>query len=128
MIILKFCKHWEYTKIMESKERCQGRFCNKGRKYENSPNLPLGSLKVFIVENQAQNFKCIMNKRLMVLWLGVCKKLTNPPNSTQLAELGQFLGHGGLGWVTKFFFYSGLGWVWVIKLQTRQTRPDPPIF
>ena len=48
--------------------KCRGRFCDKGRKCENGPNLPLGSLEVFIVENQAQNCKCIMNKRLMVLW------------------------------------------------------------
>ena len=34
----------------------------------NGPNLPLGSLEVFIVENQAKNSKCIMNKRLMVFW------------------------------------------------------------
>ena len=68
MIILKFCKHWEYTKIMESKERCQGRFCNNGRKCENGLNLSLGSFEVFIMENQAQNSKCIMNKKLIVLW------------------------------------------------------------
>ena len=47
---------------------CWGRFCNKGRKCENGPNLPLGSLEVFIMENQAQNSKYIMNKRLMVFW------------------------------------------------------------
>ena len=47
---------------------CRGCFCNKGRKCENSPNLPLSSLEVFIEENQAQNFKCIMNKRLIVFW------------------------------------------------------------
>ena len=35
-----------------------------------------------------------------------------------------------MGWVElqKRKIYSGLGWVWVIKLQTRQTQPDPPIF
>ena len=33
-----------------------------------------------------------------------------------------------VGLAYKKKFYSGLGWVWVIKLQTRQTRPDPPIF
>ena len=47
-------------------EICQGRFSDKGQKCDISPNLPLGSLKVFIVENQAQNSKCIMNKRLMM--------------------------------------------------------------
>ena len=46
---------------------CRGRFCDKGRKCENGPNLPLGYLEVFIMENQAQNSKCIMNKRLIVL-------------------------------------------------------------
>ena len=45
-----------------------GCFCNKGWKCENCPNLPVGSLEVFIVENQVQNSKSIMNKRLMVLW------------------------------------------------------------
>ena len=42
-------------------------FCDKGGKCENGPNLPLGSLEVFIVENQAQNSKSIMNERLMML-------------------------------------------------------------
>ena len=36
------------------------------------------------------------------------------------------MGWVGLGY--KKFFYDGLGWVWVIKLQTRQTWPNPPIF
>ena len=58
----------------------------------------------------------------------------NPPtrqtrsNSTRPTGLGRFLRLGGLGWVTKFFFYSGSGWIWVIKLQTHQIRPDPPLF
>ena len=43
------------------------RFYNKVWKCKNDSNLPLGSLDVFIVENQTQNSKCIMNKRLMVL-------------------------------------------------------------
>ena len=46
---------------------CRGRFYDNGRKCENGPNLPLDSLEVFIMENQVQNSKCIMNKRLMVL-------------------------------------------------------------
>ena len=29
-------------------DQCQGRFCDKGRKSENGPNLPLGSLEAFI--------------------------------------------------------------------------------
>ena len=49
-------------------DECQGRFCDEGRKCENGLNLPLGSLDVFIMENQTQNSKFIMNKRLMVLW------------------------------------------------------------
>ena len=32
----------------------------------------------------------------------------------------------GLGYQKNY--YRGSGWVWVIKLQTRQTRPNPPIF
>ena len=40
-------------------------FCDKGQKCENGPNLPLDSLEVFIVENQVQNSKCIMNKVLI---------------------------------------------------------------
>ena len=51
------------------------------------------------------------------------------PNPTRPARLDRFLGLGGLGWVgLQKNFYSGSGWVWIIKLQTRQTRPDPPIF
>ena len=45
-----------------------GTFCDKGRKCENGPNLPLGSLEVLFMENQAQNSKCIMKKKLMMLW------------------------------------------------------------
>ena len=48
--------------------KMSGTFCDKGRKCENGPNLPLGSLEVFIMENQTQNSKCIMNKRLIVFW------------------------------------------------------------
>ena len=33
-----------------------------------------------------------------------------------------------VGWGYKKKFYNEPGWVWVIKLQTRQTWPDPPIF
>ena len=40
----------------------KGRKCENGRKYENGPNLPLGSLEVFKMENQAQNSQCIENK------------------------------------------------------------------
>ena len=53
-----------------------GTFCDKGRKCENGPNLPLGSLEVLFMENQAQNSKCIINKRLMVLWQERIKMLT----------------------------------------------------
>ena len=42
-------------------------FETRVEKCENNPNLLLGSLKVFIVENQTQNSKSIMNKRLMML-------------------------------------------------------------
>ena len=60
--------------------------------------------------------------------LGVYRKPTDPPNMTRSdptrpVGLGRFLRLGGLGWVTKNFFYSGSSWVWVIKLQTRQTQP-----
>ena len=48
------------------------------------------------------------------------------PDPTELVGLSRFLRLGGLGY--KIFFYSGSGWVWVIKLQTRQTQPDPLIF
>ena len=44
---------------------CQWRFCDKGRKCENGPNLSLSSLEVFIMKNQVQNSKCIMNKVLI---------------------------------------------------------------
>ena len=54
-----------------------GTFCDKCRKCENGPNLPLGSLEVFIMENQAQNSKCIMNKKLMVLWQERIKNANN---------------------------------------------------
>ena len=43
--------------------------------------------------------------------LGVCKKLTDPPNPTQLAELGKFLGFGGLGWVGLQNSFFIAGWV-----------------
>ena len=58
----------DWCSVLSWTSRLLGTFCDKGRKFENGPNLPLGSLEVFIVENQAQNSKCIMNKRLMVFW------------------------------------------------------------
>ena len=63
--------------------------------------------------------------------LRVCRKpidLPNPtqPNSTRRVGLVFKAWWVGLGY--KKIFYSGSGWVWVIKLQTRQTRPDSPIF
>ena len=46
-----------------------------------------------------------------------------------ISELGTNFRYILVGWVgLQNFFYNGSGWVWVIKLQTRQTRPDPPIF
>ena len=52
-----------------------GTFCDKGQKCENGSNLPSGSLEVLFMENQAQNSKCIINKRLMVLWQEKIKML-----------------------------------------------------
>ena len=68
---------------------CQGRLCDKDKKCKNGPNLPLGSLEVLIVENQAQNSKCIMNKRLMVFWqerikMLITKVQKKPKNITGL--------------------------------------------
>ena len=57
----------------------------------------------------------------MIFFRGV-QKTHQPakPDPTQLNPLS---------WVgLQKKFYSGSGWVWVIKLQTRQTRPDPPIY
>ena len=67
-----------------------------------------------------------MSSRHFLLW--VCRKLNDPSNLTRTNGLGRFLELGGLGWVTIFFFYNRSSWVWVIKLQTHQTRPDPSIF
>ena len=63
--------------------------------------------------------------------LGVCRKPTDLPNPTQpntTRRVGSVFKAWWVGLSYKNFFYSGLGWVWVIKLQTRQTQPDPPIF
>ena len=63
--------------------------------------------------------------------LGVCRKPTDSPNPTQpkpICLVGSVFKAWWIRLGYKFFIYSGLGWVWVIKLQTRQTRPDPPIF
>ena len=61
----------------------------------------------------------------------MCRKPTDPPNPIQpdlirQVELVFKAWWVGLGY--KKNFYNGSGWVWVIKLQTHQTRPDPPIF
>ena len=51
------------------------------------------------------------------LRLGMCSQPAKPPKPTRPdppAGLGQFLGLGGLAWVIKF--------------QTHQTQPDPPIY
>ena len=36
---------------------CRGRFCDKGRKCEKGPNLPLGSLEVFICGESSPKFQ-----------------------------------------------------------------------
>ena len=48
--------------------KCRGYFCNKGRKCENDPNLPLGSLEVFIGGESSPKFTMYRKQRLMVLW------------------------------------------------------------
>ena len=47
--------------LMES-PKCRGHFCDKGRKCENGPNLPLGFLEVFICWESSLNSQCIENK------------------------------------------------------------------
>ena len=47
----------------------------------------------------------------------------NRPDLTQHVGLGRFLGLGGLGWVTNFFFDSRSGLVWVINF--KPAKPDP---
>ena len=65
-----------------------------------------------------------------LLWvLGECRKPTDPlnltqPNPTCWVESVFKAWWVGMGY--KKNFYSGSGWVLVIKLQTRQTRPNPP--
>ena len=64
-------------------------------------------------------------------WIGVCRKPTNPSNPTWVnptRQVGSVFKAWWVGLGYKYFFNSGSGWVWVIKLQTCQTRPDPPIF
>ena len=55
---------------------------------------------------------------------GVQPTRQNRLDPTQLAELGQFLGFDGLGWVTKFFFIRvGLGLGHKIPNPPNTTRP-----
>ena len=64
-------------------------------------------------------------------WIGVCRKPTNPSNPTWFnptRQVGSVFKAWWVGLGYKYFFNSGSGWVWVIKLQTCQTLPDPPIF
>ena len=35
---------------------------------------------------------------------------------------------GGFGLGYEIIFNSGLGWVWVIKITTHLTQPEPPIY
>ena len=63
--------------------------------------------------------------------VGVCRKPTDPPNLTQpdlTRRIGSVFKAWWVGLGYKNFFYGGSGWVWVIKLQTRQIQPEPPIF
>ena len=55
-------------------------------------------------------------------------KTHQPTKSNLTRRVGSVFRAWWVGLGYKIFFYSGLDWVWVIKLQTRQTRPDPPIF
>ena len=63
--------------------------------------------------------------------VGVYKKPTNSPNPTRpepTRRIGSVFRAWWVGLGYKIFFDRGLGSVWVIKLQTCQTWPDPPIF
>ena len=63
--------------------------------------------------------------------LGVCRKPTDSPNPIQSNPtrwVGSVFKAWWVGLGYKKNFYSRSGWVWVIKLQTRQTWPDLPIF
>ena len=44
-------------KTENAQRSCRGRFCDKGRKCENGPNLPLGSLEVFISGESSPKFQ-----------------------------------------------------------------------
>ena len=43
--------------------KCRGRFCDKGRKCKNGPNLPLGSLEVFICTESSPKFQMYNEKK-----------------------------------------------------------------
>ena len=43
--------------------KCRGRFCDKGRKCKNGPNLPLGSLEVFICIESSPKFQMYNEKK-----------------------------------------------------------------
>ena len=55
--------------------KCRGCFCDKGWKCENGPNLPLGSLEVFIYGELSPKFTMYRKQRLMVLWQEKIKML-----------------------------------------------------
>ena len=87
-----------------------------------SPNLPTTATKSHLTTTT-----------ILPSWLplGVCRKPTDPPNPIQpnlIRQVGSVFKAWWVGLGYKKKFYSESGWVWVIKLQTRQTRPDPPIF
>ena len=44
-----------------------GTFCDKGQKCENGPNLPLGSLEVFVYGESSPKFTMYKKQRLVVL-------------------------------------------------------------
>ena len=103
-----------------------------------NPQLDLRATSSFLIYiplsltpslNKGKPIACVNN----LIFRGVqltCQFCQNQLDLTQPVELSRFLGFGGLGWVTIFFFFSnsGSGWVWVIKFQIRQTWPNPPIY
>ena len=84
---------------------------------------------VYQVTNTKISQKKKKKKKLPTL--GVCSQPTDPPKPTwpnPTCWAGSVFRAWWVGLGYKIFFDSRSGWVWVLKFQTRQTRPDPSIY
>ena len=125
----------EYQCATNSNRRiCEfGAACNHVSKYYKRQFQIQGKIycKTSILYSEFVSLRIVWIKSSLDFLLGVCRKPTDPPNLIQPNPTHRVKSVFKAWWVGlgyKKIFYAESSWVWVIKLQTRKTQLDPPIF